>query len=179
MVAPVKALVAAATSSLSTAVITSKPPPLLLDLVSLVSDALLHILRNTFKRPALKLNLQMFIEKVIIDCRFFSLFAVAGSLLASVLCFVEGCFFVIESYIQYFHTLSHRSSDHVDVVHLLIEAIDMFLVGMAMLIFGVGLYTMFVESKSVNQKGSCLSQSNLFGLFYMKVLLTPYYLLFP
>lgn len=44
---------------------------------------------------------------------------------------------------------------------------DMFLVGTAMLMFGVGLYTMFVGSKSVKEKG--LVGSNLFGLFQMKV----------
>ncbi|KAJ6679237.1 hypothetical protein OIU79_019071 [Salix purpurea] len=87
------------------------------------------------------------IEKAIIDCRFFTLFAVAGSLLGSALCFVEGCFLILESYFQYFNTLS-RVSDQGHLVHLLIEAIDMFLVGTAMLIFGVGLYVMFVGSKN-------------------------------
>lgn len=45
----------------------------------------------------------------------------------------------------------------------------MFLVGTAMLVFGVGLYAMFMGSKAVNDKGPRFTDSNLFGLFYMKV----------
>lgn len=43
-----------------------------------------------------------------------------------------------------------------------------------MLIFGVGLYAMFVGSKAVKEKGPRFSESNLFGLFYMKVPFTPF-----
>ena len=98
--------------------------------------------------------------QAIIDCRFFTLFAVAGTLLGSGLCFVEvtayfffqqkfrtmtlfsffftyiflsnndkdiincmqGCFTILEAYLQYFHALSHKS-DQGHVMQLLIEAI--------------------------------------------------------
>ncbi|CAL8995812.1 unnamed protein product [Prunus brigantina] len=142
----------------------------LADLVSLLTKtnrALLILLRTALKPKPSRQQVQMFIERGIIDCRFFTLLAVAGSLLGSVLCFVEGCFIVLESYFQYFHALSHKM-DQGHMVHLLIEAIDMFLVGTAMLIFGVGLYAMFVGSKAVKEKGPRFSESNLFGLFYMK-----------
>ncbi|CAL5415510.1 unnamed protein product [Camellia sinensis] len=59
---------------------------------------------------------------------------------------------------------------HGDVMHLLIEAIDMFLIGTAMLIFGMGLHAMFVGSKYLKGKGSQLPSSNFFGLFYLKTL---------
>lgn len=49
----------------------------------------------------------------------------------------------------------------------------MFLVGTAMLVFGVGLYAMFMGSKAVNDKGPRFTDSNLFGLFYMKVRTSP------
>ncbi|MCI27163.1 hypothetical protein A2U01_0048361, partial [Trifolium medium] len=65
--------------------------------------------------------LQLLVQ-AIIDCRFFTLFAVAGSLLGSVLCFLEGCVLVIESYAHYLHTMSQRL-DQGHLVHLLIEAI--------------------------------------------------------
>ncbi|XP_021820987.1 uncharacterized protein LOC110762634 isoform X2 [Prunus avium] len=142
----------------------------LAELVSLLTKtnrALLILLRTVLKPKPSRQQVQMFIERGIIDCRFFTLLAVAGSLLGSVLCFVEGCFIVLESYFQYFHALSHKT-DQGHMVHLLIEAIDMFLVGTAMLIFGVGLYAMFVGSKAVKEKGPRFSESNLFGLFYMK-----------
>ncbi|KAG8632538.1 hypothetical protein MANES_18G031533v8 [Manihot esculenta] len=85
----------------------------------------------------------MFIEKAIIGCGFFTLFAIAGSLLSSVLCFLEGCSLILESYFHYFSSLS-QSSDQGQMVQLLIEAIDLSLVGTAMLIFGVGLHVILV-----------------------------------
>ncbi|KAM7517129.1 hypothetical protein LguiA_006712 [Lonicera macranthoides] len=100
--------------------------------------------------------------QVIIDCRFFTMLAVAGSMLGSVLCFLE-------SYLQYFRAFS-QGSDQGHVVHLLIEAVDMFLIGTAMLIFGMGLHMMFVGSRNLNGKGSPLPPSNFFGLFYLRKL---------
>ncbi|GFY86126.1 hypothetical protein Acr_04g0008640 [Actinidia rufa] len=152
-------------------ILTSQNPTIdfIVDLASLVTKLIstaLMILKVASKTRTRKLHVQMFIERSIIDCRFFALFAVAGSLLGSVLCFVEGCFMVIELYLQYFHALSQRS-DQGHVVHLLIEAIDMFLIGTAMLVFGMGLHFMFVGSKG---KGSQLHGSNLFGLFNLKTL---------
>ncbi|KAH0990405.1 hypothetical protein GBA52_001888 [Prunus armeniaca] len=139
----------------------------LVSLLTKTNRALLILLRTALKPKPSRQQVQMFIERGIMDCRFFTLLAVAGSLLGSVLCFVEGCFMVLESYFQYFHALSHKT-DQGHMVHLLIEAIDMFLVGTAMLIFGVGLYAMFVGSKAVKEKGPRFSESNFFGIFYMK-----------
>lgn len=117
-----------------------------------VSDLILQNLKIFLKQMPQKLHhLQLFIEKGILDCRFFTLFAVAGTLIGSLLCFVEGCYLVVESYLHYFIALSQKS-DLGHVVQLLIEAIDMFLLGTAMLTFGMGLYVMFVGSRN-NVKG--------------------------
>ncbi|KAI3522037.1 hypothetical protein L1887_11515 [Cichorium endivia] len=113
------------------------------------------------------LIVQSLVEKVIMDSRFFTMFGVAGTLLGSVLCFLEGVFLVLESYLQYFKALSHHS-DHGHIMHLLVEALDMFLVGTAMLTFGMGLHVMFVGSQASRGKGSPLPSSNFFGLFYLK-----------
>ncbi|KAL5055215.1 hypothetical protein RYX36_035897 [Vicia faba] len=121
---------------------------LLAEIIASVRNAMLVILlRNVVIKKKIKRSLhpQMLIERAIVDCRFFTLFAVAGSLLGSVLCFLEGCVLVIESYAHYLHMLS-QPLDQGHLVHLLIEAIDMFLVGTALLMFGVGLYVMFVGS---------------------------------
>ncbi|CAL5332318.1 unnamed protein product [Camellia sinensis] len=134
------------------------------DLVIKIANMALLMLKMATKRRPWSLHAQMFIERTIVDCRFFALFAVAGSLLGSVLCFLEGCFLVIESYLQYFHAMSHRS-DQGYVVQLLIEAIDMFMVGTAMLVFGMGLHVMFVGSKHGNSSHLPTPSSNLFGLF--------------
>ncbi|CAI9116638.1 OLC1v1017837C2 [Oldenlandia corymbosa var. corymbosa] len=87
-------------------------------------------------------HLQMFMEKVIVDCRFFTMLAVGGTLLGSLLCFVEGCVLIIESYVKYFHSMSQGSAQE-HLVHLLIEAI-----ATAMLVFATGLHVMFVGSSS-------------------------------
>ncbi|KAI3840376.1 hypothetical protein MKW92_014062 [Papaver armeniacum] len=141
------------------------------DLVSLaaaVTEVVRRISRFSVRRKSWRERVQMMIEKGIVDCRFFTLFAVAGSLLGSVLCFIEGAFFILESYIEYFKAISEKS-DQGHVMHLLIEAIDMFLLGSALLIFGMGLYVMFVGSRTMNkEKGVLISGSNLFGLFHRK-----------
>ncbi|KAE9607353.1 hypothetical protein Lal_00026861 [Lupinus albus] len=141
------------------------------DLVAFITrirNAMLIFLKASIKRKQWNLQPQMLIEKAIIDCRFFTLFAVAGTLLGSVLCFIEGCFLVIKSYGHYFHTLSH-SVDQAHLVHLLIEATDMFLIGTALVIFGVSLYVMFVGSRAARtEKESWPCRSNLLGHFYMK-----------
>ncbi|KAK7251922.1 hypothetical protein RIF29_35534 [Crotalaria pallida] len=141
----------------------------LLDLamfITRIRNAMLAFLRASINGKQWNLPPQMLIERAIIDFRFFTLFAVAGSLLGSILCFVEGCFLVLKSYAHYFHTLSH-SLDQGHLVHLLIEAIDMFLVGTALLIFGASLYVIFVGSATA-EKESWPCGSNLLGLFYMK-----------
>ncbi|XP_065881394.1 uncharacterized protein [Euphorbia lathyris] len=164
------AVKAAATRSL----ITLDPPANDEDIVDLASllpfvrNALVKVLTPPVQPKSWKLHLQFAIEKAIIDCRFFTLFAVMGSLLGSVLCFVEGCVLIVESYIHYFSITSH-SSDQGHMVHLLIEAIDMYLIGTALFIFGVGLYAIFVGSENMKKNASA---SNLFGHFFLRSLPT-------
>nr|XP_043618287.1 uncharacterized protein LOC122590014 [Erigeron canadensis] len=121
----------------------------------------------TRPRPLNLIIIQSLVEKAIIDSRFFTMFGVAGTLLGSVLCFLEGVFLVMESYLQYFHAIYHHS-DHGHIMHLLIEALDMFLVGTAMLTFGMGMHVMFVASRTSKGNTLPIPPSNLFGLFYLK-----------
>ncbi|XP_023002007.1 uncharacterized protein LOC111496020 [Cucurbita maxima] len=139
-----------------------------LDLGSLLANLLVQLKNTAVKKKIRRRQIQKFIEKIIINCRFFTLFAVAGSLLGSILCFLEGSFIVAESYLQYFNSVSRRS-DESHAVELLIESLDMFLVGTALVVFGVGLFAMFVGSEKMTEKNRrWVSGSNLFGLFYMK-----------
>ncbi|KAL8492346.1 hypothetical protein ACS0TY_023817 [Phlomoides rotata] len=56
-------------------------------LLAYVAD---HALSQFITKPRpWRFNIQMFVEKAIVDCRFFTLLAISGSLLGSVLCFVE------------------------------------------------------------------------------------------
>lgn len=135
-----------------------------------VSDLIFQNLKDLVKQMPQKLHhLQYSIEKGILDCRFFSLLAVAGTLIGSLLCFIEGCYLIIESYIHYFIAISHKS-DVGHVVQLLIEAIDMFLLGTAMLTFGMGLYVMFVGSRNINVKGDDDDQLSGKKLYYFQTL---------
>lgn len=119
-------------------------------------------------------RVEEFIEKAIFNCRFLTLMAVAGSLAGSTLCFLKGCGFVFDSFKEYFrsHFYHHGSAK---VIFLLVEAVDVYLMGTVMLIFGMGLYELFVNSLEVSDKNSTqqtsratVCGSNLFGLFSLQ-----------
>ncbi|XP_038974803.1 uncharacterized protein LOC103696925 isoform X1 [Phoenix dactylifera] len=111
---------------------------------------------------------EMLVETGIAGCQSFTLIAVAGSLIGSVLCFVEGCFLVLEAFFQYFHMISQRLAEG-GIIQLLIEAIDTFLVGTALLTFGMGLYVMFSGSADTKQnRGWQIAESSL-GSFNLQV----------
>ncbi|KAL8153975.1 hypothetical protein V2J09_011735 [Rumex salicifolius] len=171
------------------------------DSVSLWDNLLCYVSSFALKTAKRELNpslIQGFIERVIIDCRFFTFLAVAGSLLGSILCFVEvyytqcwkesyfylvififlmcfstsgmfqGFIMILRSYLHYLEAILHKL-DHRNTVELLVEAIDMFLVGTAMLIFGMGLYILFVKSNHSRQPRK-LSKSSIFSLFNLEML---------
>ncbi|XP_042464324.1 uncharacterized protein LOC122047242 isoform X1 [Zingiber officinale] len=100
------------------------------------------------------------IEKVIYKCRFFAFLAVAGSLMGSIICFLKGCTCVIDSYREYFDSGAK-------VVLMLVEAIGkpiyVYLVGTVMLVFGMGLYEIFISNLDIAKMSS--HGSNLLGLF--------------
>ncbi|XP_058081632.1 uncharacterized protein LOC131229662 [Magnolia sinica] len=157
------------TKALVSEIIISEPQRKVeVDLVSFathVAEVALKIFRPAIKRKSWQLKAEMFIERVIMDSQIFTLIAVAGSLLGSFLCFVEGSFHILQTYFHYFHNMSQRS-DQGQTVRLLIEAIDMYVVGTAMLFIGMGLYVMFVSSKDMkSESGWLIPGSNLFGLF--------------
>ncbi|XP_051149829.1 uncharacterized protein LOC127264390 [Andrographis paniculata] len=128
-------------------------------LLRYVADIILSPTMNFVrKHRPWRFNIQMIMEKGIIDCRFFTLLAVAGSLVGSVLCFVEGCVLTLGSYFHCFHSIS-QMSEPVNVVPTLIEAIDMFLVGSAMFTFGMALHVMFVGQQHFKGTGSTLSRN--------------------
>uniref|UniRef100_A0ACD5X7D0 Uncharacterized protein n=1 Tax=Avena sativa TaxID=4498 RepID=A0ACD5X7D0_AVESA len=85
------------------------------------------------------------IHQGVIRCQSFTLIGVAGSLLGSVPCFLEGCGVVLESFMLQFRAMS-QVVDQAEIIKLLIEALDMFLIGTALLTFG-----MFYGSRSVQK----------------------------
>ncbi|XP_071693226.1 uncharacterized protein [Rutidosis leptorrhynchoides] len=104
------------------------------------------------------------IEKVIYNCRFMALLAVMGSLIGSFLCFIKGCTYVVASYQEYI--VRHGKG-----IFMLVEAIDVYLLGTVMLVFGMGLYELFISNLDIAQSTSDESsshKSNFFGLFVLK-----------
>ncbi|URE39019.1 Uncharacterized protein family, UPF0114 [Musa troglodytarum] len=96
------------------------------------------------------------IEKVIYRCRFFAFLPVAGSLMGSIICFLKGCTYVIDSFREYFFSGGK-------VILTLVGAIDVYLIGTVMLVFGMGLYELFISNFDIAKMSS--SGSNLLGLF--------------
>ncbi|GBG73074.1 hypothetical protein CBR_g12790 [Chara braunii] len=111
-----------------------------------------------------------FVEKTIFDFRFFTLLGVLGSLTGSVLCFAKGCFFICRGFKEYYATC--LSGVHTGkVILLLIEAVDVFLVGTVMLIFGMGLYELFITNVPATvpvNMDRALNTSTLFGMFRLR-----------
>lgn len=102
-------------------------------------------------------DLEARIEKAIYACRFMTFLAIAGSLAGSVLCFLKGCIFVMDAFVEY------CMRGDAKVVFMLVEAIDMYLIGTVMFVFGTGLYELFISNMDIAKQYSY--GSNLFGLF--------------
>lgn len=129
-------------------------------LVPLAYEVTRRLILRQFGATCLALNRRCWSSKVaetmihqaIVGCRSFTLIGVAGSLLGSVPCFVKGCVLVVKSFFMGFQAVSH-TVDQGEIMKLLIDAIDMFLIGTALLTFGMGLYTMFYGSQGIQKSG--------------------------
>lgn len=110
------------------------------------------------------------VERVIFDFRFLALLAVAGSLAGSLLCFLNGCVYIKEAYSVYW-TSCLKGVHTGQMVLKVVEAIDVYLAGTVMLIFGMGLYGLFISNASSDvpsESDRALKGSSLFGMFALK-----------
>ncbi|CAN0864862.1 hypothetical protein LINGRAHAP2_LOCUS9061 [Linum grandiflorum] len=110
------------------------------------------------------------IERAIFDFRFLALFAVFGSLAGSLLCFLNGCTYIVDAYRVYW-TSCVKGVHSGKMVLRLVEAIDVYLAGTVMLIFGMGLYGLFISNASTDVDPSddrALKGSSFFGMFALK-----------
>ncbi|KAL6843540.1 hypothetical protein ACP4OV_026602 [Aristida adscensionis] len=108
------------------------------------------------------------IHRAVISCQSFSLIGVAGSLVGSIPCFTEGCVIVVKSFFLQFRAMS-QTLDQAEIMKLLIQALDMFLIGTALLTFGMGMYVTFNRSQSIQDPGRHTDTSHL-GKFNLKKL---------
>lgn len=110
------------------------------------------------------------IERTIFDFRFLALLAIGGSLAGSVLCFLNGCTYIIEAYKVHW-TMCVKGVHTGQMVLRLVEAIDVYLAGTVMLIFAMGLYGLFISNVPPTVHPSVdrsLKGSSLFGMFLLK-----------
>jgi len=110
------------------------------------------------------------VERVIFDFRFLALLAIAGSLAGSLLCFLNGCVFIKEAY-QVYWSSCVKGIHSGQMVLKVVEAIDVYLAGTVMLIFGMGLYGLFISNTSSDvpsDSDRALKGSSLFGMFALK-----------
>ncbi|XP_076907120.1 uncharacterized protein LOC143563473 [Bidens hawaiensis] len=122
--------------------------------------------------PALQIvkSTELEIEKVIFDFRFLALLAVGGSLAGSLLCFLNGCVYIVDAYKVYWTNCS-KGVHTGKMVLRLVEAIDVYLAGTVMLIFAMGLYGLFISNSTSNVAPSddrALKNSTFFGMFAMR-----------
>ncbi|GAU38923.1 hypothetical protein TSUD_119890 [Trifolium subterraneum] len=120
-------------------------------------------------------NTESTIERVIFDFRFFALLAVGGSLAGSLLCFLNGCVYIVDAYKVYWSSCV-KGVHTGKMVLRLVEAIDVYLAGTVMLIFGMGLYGLFISNTPSDVSPSvdrALKGSSLFGMFALKVTENP------
>ncbi|OAY44845.1 uncharacterized protein LOC110618543 [Manihot esculenta] len=110
------------------------------------------------------------IERVIFDFRFLALLAIGGSLAGSLLCFLNGCVYIFDAYRVYWSSCV-KGIHTGQMVLRLVEAIDVYLAGTVMLIFGMGLYGLFISNVPPDvpsQVDRALKGSSLFGMFALK-----------
>ncbi|CAH8270998.1 unnamed protein product [Arabidopsis lyrata] len=110
------------------------------------------------------------VERIIFDFRFLALLAVGGSLAGSLLCFLNGCVYIVEAYKVYW-TNCAKGIHTGQMVLRLVEAIDVYLAGTVMLIFSMGLYGLFISHSPHDvppESDRALRSSSLFGMFAMK-----------
>ncbi|CAH1445861.1 unnamed protein product [Lactuca virosa] len=154
--------------------ISSSKTPFAVDSSSKASDKNLNyaLANPNGSNPALQFvrSTESNIEKVIFDFRFLALLAVAGSLAGSLLCFLNGCVYIVDAYKVYWTSCS-KGVHTGKMVLRLVEAIDVYLAGTVMLIFAMGLYGLFISNAPGNVAPAddrALKGSTLFGMFALR-----------
>ncbi|CAN8231355.1 unnamed protein product [Cochlearia groenlandica] len=134
-------------------------------LSSLLASASASASASVTSNPTNRLEaLEEGIEKLIYRCRFMAFLGTLGSLLGSVICFIKGCIYVADSFVAY-------SANRGKVILLLVEAIDIYLLGTVMLVFGMGLYELLISNLDTSEsrtQDNGSNRSSLFGMFTLK-----------
>lgn len=78
--------------------------------------------------------------------RFLTLFAVAGSLISAMVLFIRGIFLVGNGLAVFFDTFSFKGEGNYEkLLAVFVSSVDIFLVAMVLIIFGMGIYELFIN----------------------------------
>ncbi|KAF3648588.1 putative ubiquitin-like protein 5-like [Capsicum annuum] len=159
-------------SSIESGSVLSTPKVPFVESSKTPEDGYNYVMANPNGNPLVKFvqHTESTIERAIFDFRFLALLAVGGSLAGSLLCFLNGCVYIFDAYKVYW-TSCVKGIHTGQMVLRLVEAIDVYLAGTVMLIFGMGLYGLFITNVSPDVHPTAdraLKQSSLFGMFALK-----------
>lgn len=96
--------------------------------------------------------------------RFLTLLAVFGSLLAAIALFIKGSVIVVDGMIDFVRHIASPEYEH--LLETFVSSVDVFLFAMVLIIFGVGIYELFISKidpveKKANNRPSWMQVSNV------------------
>lgn len=98
--------------------------------------------------------------------RFLSIFAVIGSMLSACALFICGTWKVVHGLIDFVKSTEGTSETHDTLIETLVSSVDTYLFAMVMVIFGLGVYELFINKidpveKSADRRPSWLQISSI------------------
>tara|TARA_Y100000766_G_C18898698_1_gene602265 strand:+ start:501 stop:1061 length:561 start_codon:yes stop_codon:yes gene_type:complete len=97
-------------------------------------------------------------EKALWSTRYVVIFAVVFSVIGSISLFVLGSFEILETlYKQLPKLMSGEVKDHSEMLYKLITAVDLYLIGVVLLIFGFGIYELFISKIDIARQDEAVT----------------------
>lgn len=106
-------------------------------------------------------------EYLLFYSRYLSIFAVIGSLLSACALFIRGSEVVVRGLIEFFHTNGiQQHGDYEKLIEAFVSSVDIYLFAMVLVIFGMGVYELFINKidpveKKVDSRPSWLQISSI------------------
>ena len=106
-------------------------------------------------------------ESLLFYSRYLSIFAVIGSLLSACALFIRGSEVVVRGLVDFFRTNGlHYHGDYEKLIEAFVSSVDIYLFAMVLVIFGMGVYELFINKidpveKKVDSRPSWLQISSI------------------
>ncbi|MDC1025002.1 YqhA family protein [Flavobacteriales bacterium] len=101
---------------------------------------------------------EMVFEKILWSSRFIVILAVIFSVVGAIALFVLGSFEIFETlYKQLPKLMTGEVKDHSEMLYKLITAIDLYLIGVVLLIFGFGIYELFISKIDIARQDEAVT----------------------